>query len=82
MKEKKYEEKYKQIREMVEWTEAHSFEIANGDNVSIIMAIADEEKIRAMGMTGKAMPLAIMLEMLTKSGAETFDEVYGCEDLN
>lgn len=81
MKEKKYEEKYKQIREMVEWVEAHSAEIAR-EGMNIIMAIADEEKIRAMGMTGKAMPLAIMLEALTKSGAETFDEVYGCETLN
>lgn len=81
MKEKKYEEKYKQIRELVEWVEAHSTEIAQ-ENMNIIMAIADEQKIRAMGMTGKAMPLAIMLEVLTKSGAETFDEVYGCEDLN
>lgn len=81
MKEKKYEEKYKQIREMVEWVEAHSTEIAR-EGMNIIMAIADEEKIRAMGMTGKAMPLAIMLEVLTKSGAETFDEVYGCETLN
>lgn len=78
---KKYEEKYKQIRELVEWVEAHSTEIAQ-ENMNIIMAIADEQKIRAMGMTGKAMPLAIMLEVLTKSGAETFDEVYGCEDLN
>lgn len=78
---KKYEEKYKQIREMVEWVEAHSTEIAR-EGMNIIMAIADEEKIRAMGMTGKAMPLAIMLEILTKSGAETFDEVYGCETLN
>lgn len=81
MKEKKYEEKYKQIREMVEWVEAHSTEVAR-EGMNIIMAIADEEKIRAMGMTGKAMPLAIMLEVLTKSGAETFDEVYGCETLN
>lgn len=78
---KKYEEKYKQIREMVEWVEAHSTEVAR-EGMNIIMAIADEEKIRAMGMTGKAMPLAIMLEVLTKSGAETFDEVYGCETLN
>lgn len=74
MKEKKYEEKYKQIRELVEWVEAHSTEVAR-EGMNIIMAIADEEKIRAMGMIGKAMPLAIMLEILTKSGAETFDEM-------
>lgn len=78
---KKYEDKYAQIRSMVEWVEENAGEIAK-EKMNIIIAIADEKKIRAMGMTGNAMPLAIMLDILARSGAESFEEAYGCETMN
>ena len=56
-------ERYKQIAEMAEWVNANRVSVAK-DGMNIIIAIADEEKIRRLACTGQPMQLGMMFGVL------------------
>ena len=54
------DEKYKQIMDLAEWVNTNRFDVA-GDGMSVIIAIADTEKIRRLACTGGKMEIGTMM---------------------
>lgn len=75
------QKKYKQIAELAEWVNEHRSEVAV-DGMSIIMGIADEEKIRRLCLTGQALPLYTMLEKLRGAMADALEDSFSAEKVN
>lgn len=70
------ESKYKQIAALAEWVNDNREEVAE-DGMSIVMGIADNEKIRRLCLTGGVMEIYTIMETLRQGAADAFDEVYG-----
>ena len=69
-------DKYKQIADLAEWVNENREKVAE-DGMSIIIGIADMEKIRRLCLTGQTMPLWVRLDRLRQGAADEFDRVYG-----
>lgn len=72
-------DKYRQIAELAEWVNEHRQEVAE-DGMSIIIGIADMEKIRRLCLTGQTMPLWVMLDRLRQGAADEFDRIFGASN--
>lgn len=70
----KHKDKYDQIAKLAEWVNDNRFEVA-GDGMNVIIAIADDKKIRRMCLTGNSMELSIMIQLLLKSASDEYDKV-------
>lgn len=57
------QEKYDEIAKMAEWVNTNRVEIAM-DGMSIIVAVADTEKIKRLALTGDGSHVMMMLAML------------------
>ena len=70
--------RYEQIAKLAEWVNEDRQKIAE-DGMSIIIAIADKEKIRRMCLTGGVAELYVMLDTLRQGAANEFDRLFGEE---
>lgn len=76
MKKSERIKRYEQIAKLAEWVNAERGEVAN-DGMSIIIGIADKEKIRRLCLTGGVMELYTMLDTLRQGAANEFDRIFG-----
>jgi hypothetical protein len=70
--------RYEQIAKLAEWVNEDRQKVAE-DGMSIIIAIADKEKIRRMCLTGGVAELYVMLDTLRQGAANEFDRLFGEE---
>ena len=70
--------KYKQIEQLAEWVNDDRQAVAE-DGMSIIIAIADKDKIRRMCLTGGVAELYVMLDTLRQGAATEFDRLFNEE---
>lgn len=70
--------RYEQIAKLAEWVNEDRQKVAE-DGMSIIIAIADKEKIRRMCLTGGVAELYVMLDTLRQGAATEFDRLFGEE---
>ena len=72
-------DKYKQIAALAEWVNENREAVA-GDGISVVMGIADKDKIRRLCLTGGVVEIYSMMEILRQGAADEFDRVYGVEN--
>lgn len=70
--------RYEQIAKLAEWVNEDRQKVAE-DGMSVIIAIADKEKIRRMCLTGGVAELYVMLDTLRQGAANEFDRLFGEE---
>lgn len=64
---------YTQIVEVADWVNKNREEVAK-DGMNIIIAIADEEKLRRMCLTGESVRIATMLDLLIEGAYNSIHE--------